>query len=186
MAPTRRESRKGARQHPPFCGVSSPPRRKEGPIAHNKALKVGNKSIRYFSIMFAKDGAVEMYRLPAGAAWNGEQACALMRFIKKRLRAKLGSGRRSFRGVMDNDPAGFMSNKAIACRESAADGGCTLEDIRIPARSPDVSPCDFMWHPVLRQGVRAWLWRRPPLGRAEPEPSGGRVQLEEPGARGEG
>ena len=79
--------------------------------------------------------------------WSGEVAAQM--YVGPVLKAlkRAFPDRSRFKVLEDNDPAGFRSQKGMKAKRDSK-----IDIFSLPARSPDLNPCDFaLWNEVNRR-----------------------------------
>ncbi|CAK0858989.1 unnamed protein product, partial [Prorocentrum cordatum] len=80
--------------------------------------------------------------------WCADAACDFYAGVLAPALRRCRKGRRAFRILGDNDPAGYKSKKAVDCKRR----GLKITPIKFPKYSPDLNPLDyFLWAEVNRR-----------------------------------
>ena len=106
-------------------------------------------------------GKVLLWEYIEGRNWNGDVAAAMYAGPIRSALQGASPGKRKWRVLEDNDPAGFKCRKGVEAKVAAR-----IEPFDIPPRSPSLNVCDYaLWSEINRR-MRACKARWAP-GRTE-------------------
>ena len=93
------------------------------------------------------NGRVLVWEVIDGRNWNGDVAAEMYTGPIKAALQRAAPGKRKWRVLEDNDPAGFKCRKGVDAKAAAR-----IESFDIPRRSPALNVCDYaLWSEINRR-----------------------------------
>ena len=130
-------------------------------VKHGKKYKYNPGARGAMVLAGVGHGRVLVWEVIDGRNWNGDVAAEMHAGPIKAALQRVAPGKRKWRVLEDNDPAGFKCRKGMDAKAAAR-----IESFDIPRRSPQLNVCDFaLWSEInrrMRTAERKW-----PAGRTE-------------------